>query len=578
MDPLALVRRVRRGDDTLLLELDLTRGLAEAPPATPVEALRSIRTPSLRGLVASLEKAARDDEVSGLVAHVSGEVRFAPAAELRAAVLRFRESGKRAVAWAESFGEMGPGNSSYHLATAFDEIWLQPTGDLGLVGVTAGAVFVRGALDKLGVETQFGQRHEYKTAANTFRETEMTGPHREMMERLVGSITDHIVRDVAAARGLPEDEVRSIVDRAPLTAEEALDAGLVDRLGYREDVYELLRGELGGPGSGPRLRYVDRYGEPGGPASRLLGAADHLPGRGRGVVAVIGVHGPIHLGRSGGRNPLGGHSAGAETVTAALRSAAKADDVRAIVLRIDSPGGSAVASDAIRRAVLDVREGGTPVVASMASVAASGGYFVAMPCEQVLAGPATITGSIGVLGGKAVISDALGRIGITRGSVKAGRYADMFSTERPFDAEEWERVELWLDRIYDDFTTKAAHDRGMDLDRLRELARGRVWSGVDAAGHGLVDELGGLSAAVDAACARAGVRREDVDVRPWPRPHPLAALRPPESSEAPAAAMLGGPVAGEGVGPVDRLLRLVAAAAGVPTYGVLTLPWHIDLR
>jgi protease-4 len=155
----------------------------------------------------------------------------------------------------------------------------------------------------------------------------------------------------------------------------------------------------------------------------------------------------------------------------------------------------------------------------------------------------------------------------------------MFSTERPFDEAEWQRVEAWLDRVYDDFTTKAAHDRGMDLDRLRDLARGRVWSGADAADNGLVDEIGGLSAAVDAACRLAGVRRDDVDARPWPRPHPLAALRPPESSESPAAALLdGGPVLGEGVGPVDRLLHVLAAEAGVPSYGVLTLPWRIDLR
>ena len=578
----ARLRRLRRGDGKLLLELDVTRGLAEVPPATPVGALRALRTPSLRGVVRALERAAADDEVVGLVAHTSGEIGFAPAAELRAAVGRFRASGKRTAAWAETFGEMGPGNSSYHLASMFEEIWLQPTGDLGLVGVTASAVFVRGTFDKLGVQTQIGRRHEYKAAANTFLETDLTAPHREMLEGLVGSVTDGIVRDVASARGMTKEAVRQAVDRAPLSAQEALEGGFVDHLGYREELYRNLREELTEHDAEPRLRFIDRYDQPGGPVARLTGA-DHLPQavrRRRGVIAVVGAHGPIHLGRSGGVTPLPGPTAGADTVTAALRSAGRDDHVRAIVVRIDSPGGSAVASDAIRQAVLEVRAGGTPVVASMASLAASGGYFIAMPCDRVLASPGTLTGSIGVLGGKQVVSDALARIGVTRGTVSAGRYADMFSTDRPFDEEEWARVEGWLDRIYDDFTNKAAHDRGLPLERLRELARGRVWTGAQAAEHGLIDGLGGLSAAVDAACELAGTDRSDVDVRPWPRPSPLAMLHPPENSEATAAAVAttGIELLGEGFGPVDRLLRLLAAEAGLPVYGALTMPWRIVLR
>lgn len=578
----ARLRRVRRRDGKLLLELEVTRGLAEAPPATPVAALRALRALSLRGVVRALERAAEDDDVAGLIAHTSGEIGFAPAAELRAAVDTFRGSGKRTAAWAETFGEMGPGNSAYHLASAFEEIWLQPTGDLGLVGVTASAVFVRGALDKLGVQTQIGQRHEYKAAANTFVETDLTAPHREMLEALVGSVTDGIVRDVASARGMTEEAVRQAVERAPLSAQEALEGGFVDHLGYRDELYRTLREELTERDAEPRLRFVERYEQPGGPVARLTGGA-HLPQavrRRRGVVAVVGAHGPIHLGRSGGPHSVLGHSAGADTVTAALRSAGRDDHVRAIVLRIDSPGGSAVASDAIRRAVLEVRAGGTPVVASMASLAASGGYFIAMPCARVFASPGTLTGSIGVLGGKQVVSNTLQRIGITRGTVSAGRYADMFSTDRPFDEEEWARVEGWLDRIYEDFTSKAAHDRDLPLERLHELARGRVWTGAQAAEHGLIDSLGGLSAAADAACELAGTDRSDVEVRPWPRPSPLAMLHPPENSEAPAAAAAtpGVELPGEGVGPVDRLLTLIAARAGLPVHGALTVPWRIVLR
>ena len=579
----ALLRRMRHQGGMLVLELDVTGDLTEAPPSTPVTALRGVRRKSLRGVVEALEKAAQDDAVGGLVAHVGSEIGFSQVAELRAAVGRFRASGKRTAAYAETFGEMGPGNSSYHLASAFEEIWLQPSGDLGLVGLAATTVFVRGSLDKLGVRTQIGHRHEYKTAPNTFLETDLTPPHREMLESLVGSITDDIIRDIADARGLTETVVREAVTRAPLSAQEALDSGLVDRLGFRDELYRMLREELTDRGEEPRLRFVDRYRQPGTPMDRVARRADHLPRAVRprhDVIAIVGAHGPIHLGHSRRSSPLSGPSVGADTVSAALRSAGRDAQVRAVVLRIDSPGGSAVASDAIRRAVLEVRSSGTPVVASMASLAASGGYFIAMPCDRVLATASTLTGSIGVWGGKQVISEGLARIGITRATVSSGRYADMFSTDRPFDEEEWARVEAWLDRVYDDFTDKVAQDRGLPLARVQQLARGRVWTGSQAAENRLVDGLGGLSAAVDTACELTRTDRSRADVRPWPRPGLVAMLKSPENSEAPAAATAISEIEplGESLGTVDRLLRLLAAEAGLPAYGALTLPWRITLR
>ncbi|MDN7120973.1 signal peptide peptidase SppA [Nocardioides sp. ChNu-153] len=586
---LARLRRVR-GTERLLLELDLTRGLLEAPPTSPVAALRSLQTPTLRGLVTALGKAAEDDVVVGLVAHLGGDLGLSAGDELRAAVTGFRASGKRAVAWAETYGEMVGGNAAYHLASAFEEVWVQPTGQVGLVGAHAEVVFLRGALDKLGVTTQLGQRHEYKSAANTFLERGMTDPHREMMTRIVDSVTETLVADVARGRGLPVTDVRAALEAGPLTPEDALARRLVDRIGYREDVYAAVRASLTDgdvDADGPVLRFVERYAKPGGP---LGGLKDQLPsGRGKGVVAVVGAYGPIHLGRNGGPNPMSGPSIGSDSLATALRTAGNDPDVRAVVLRIDSPGGSAVASDAVRRAVLQVRSEGTPVVASMGAVAGSGGYFIAMPCDEIVAGAITLTGSIGVLGGKQVLSDTLARIGVERETVRAGRFSDMFSTDRPFDEEEWARVEGWLDAIYDDFTTKAAQDRGMAVADLERVARGRVWTGADAAERGLVDRLGGLAHAVDRACGLAGTTRRDVDVRAWPKPNPFAALTPPESSEAPAAAYLTGPPApsvaaallgqaGEGVGAVDQVLRLLVTHAGLPAYGALTMPGRITLR
>ena len=434
---------VRRPASRVLLELDLSRGLQEAPPASPVEALRAMHVPSLRGVVEALRRAARDGQVVGLIAHIGAkQPTLAQSGELRAAVADFRAAGKPAVCWAETFGEMVPGNVGYHLATSFDEIWLQPSGDLGLVGFTAESFFLRDAFDKLGVQIQMGQRHEYKTAADMLLRSSMTEAHREMVTRLVESSTETLVRDVAAGRGLSEEEVRSVVEVAPLSPQEALDRGLVDRLGYRDEVYEDLRGRLGEVA----LKYVERFGKGALPQA---GAA--LARRGKPVVALVHAAGPIHLGRSSS-TPLSSRSIGSDTVAAALRSAGSDDSVKAVVLRIDSPGGSYVASDTIRREVIALRGTGKPVIASMANVAASGGYFIAMAADKVLASAGTITGSIGVLAGKQVIRETLERIGIHRETVSAGRYADMFSSDRPFDEEEWARLEGWLDRVYDDFT------------------------------------------------------------------------------------------------------------------------------
>ncbi|MDQ4085069.1 MAG: signal peptide peptidase SppA [Actinomycetota bacterium] len=574
--PAALVRQVRArdsGDETptkLLLELDLSRGVAEAPPSTPVEAARTRHVPVLRHLVEGLRQGADDPDVVGLVAHIgTAHPSLAVAGELHRAVRQFRDRGKKAVCWSESYGEMGPGNVAYFLASAFDEIWLQPSGDVGLTGVVARGVFLREALDRAGISPQMSQRHQYKTAADTFLRSGMTEPHREMATRLAESAMETILKGVSLGRGLSVNTLRSVVERAPLHAEEAVEGGLVDRLGYRDEVYAAVREGL----PPVRLRYVERYRK-----RPDASAAHRLRARSRPVVAVVQASGPIHLGRSHGGSPLRGRSVGADSLGAALRAARADDAVRAVVLRVDSPGGSYVASDALRREVLATRESGRTVVASMGSVAASGGYYIAMPADLVVADEGTITGSIGVLAGKQVVRDALQRFGVRVESVSVGRQAEMFSTQREFTADEWQRLETWLDRVYDDFTAKAAHDRGMDVASLREVAKGRVWTGADARERGLVDRLGGLDEAVDLACERAGLRRENVEVKTLPKSPLLQQLRPAQSSESPAAAAGLGGLGDGGLGDGGSLLDMVYRALRMPAYGVLTTPVLWDLR
>ena len=546
-----------------LLELDLTRGVLETPPASPVAAFRARHLPTLRELVAALRKAARDDAVAGVVAHLGGQrLSLAQVQDLREAVADFRTSGKPAVAWTESFGEGGSGTVTYYLATAFDEIWVQPSGDLGITGISVQAVFIRGALDKAGVIPQFGKRREYKTAADTFTEKEMTEPAREMASRLAESAYEQIAEGIAVRRRLDTRRVRELVDSAPLPAQAGLDAGLVDRLGYRSDVYDDLQKQLGYDSRLLAERYIRR-----GPRT-LHDLRKALPWPQKPLVAVVRVSGGITVGRNSG-SPLGGPGTGSDTVGAALRAVAENDKVRAVVLRVDSPGGSYVASDAIRNEVLRLRATGRPVIASMGSVAASGGYFVAMPADVIVAQPGTITGSIGVLTGKGVVRDALARIGISQQAVSEGENARMYSAQEEFTDEQWARLEETLDRIYKDFVAKAAQDRGLPEEQLEALARGRVWTGADAHARKLVDELGGFQHALTLACNRAGLDRDNIALATVPHRNLLDRLRPPTTSDDLAVTVQ--PLT------LDGLTSGLYSALGLPPAGLLRMPLNWQL-
>ncbi|MEV5752018.1 signal peptide peptidase SppA [Actinoallomurus sp. NPDC052308] len=549
----------------LILELDLTDGIVEGPPADPVSALVSMRRAHLRDVLAGLRKGGSDPRVKALIVRIGGgRLGLAVAQELRAAVQAFRDAGKLTVAWAESFGETGRGTVPYYLATAFERIYLQPSGDLALTGVALEEPFFNEALEKAGITPRFAKRHEYKTAANTFMERTYTPEHREMSDRIVSSIGAQVVAGVAAGRGLPEERVRELIDQAPLLGPEALEAGLVDRLAYRDEVYAEVRAAAGGVRGGEvRLRYVARY-------NRGQNVTKRIPRPQQDVVALIQGHGPIRLGRSGrGLLPGQGASIGSDTIAAAFRAAARDDKVKAIVFRVDSPGGSYVASDTIWREVVLARKAGKPVIVSMGNVAASGGYFVAAPADTIVAQPGTLTGSIGVVIGKPVIGDLLDRLGIGLGSVEHGAHARMYAPTRDFTDEEWSRINTFLDRVYDDFVGKVAEGRAMSRERVHELARGRVWTGADAHERGLVDELGGLAYALDLARKKAGLAA-DAPVRAYPRVSPLDRLRPAESSDDRTAASARvdawGPLTG------------VATRIGLPSGGPLMLPGAWEIR
>ncbi|MEU8342278.1 signal peptide peptidase SppA [Spirillospora sp. NPDC048832] len=566
VDPGTVVNVIKQARERrtapLILELDLTDGLVETAPADPISAILSMRRANLRDVLDGLRRARSDSRVRALVVKVSGGVGLALVQELREAVRALRDAGKFTVAWAETYGEGGRGTVPYYLATAFDKVYLQPTGEVGLTGVALEEPFFAGALEKAGIEPRFAKRYEYKTMANTFMEKAYTPEHEESSRRLVASLGEQITAGVAAARGLSEEAVRALVDRGPFLADEALEENLVDRLAYRDEVYADLRERFG---EEAQLRYVSRYNRAHGLASRLP-----QPGR-QDVVALINGQGPIRLGRSGRGGPLpnSGPAMGSDTIGAAFRAAVKDDRVKAIVFRVNSPGGSAVASDAIWREVVLARRADKPVVVSMGNVAASGGYYVSMAADTIVAQPGTLTGSIGVVVGKAVVNGLLDRVGIGLGAVADGAHARMLSATKDFSDSEWERVNASLDRIYDDFTAKVAEGRDLSRERVHELARGRVWTGADAKEHGLVDELGGLDAALDLARKKAGLA-SDAPVRSYPHTSPLERLRPPESSEDRTAAS----ARFDGWGSLGGL----AARLGLPAAGPLTLPGAWEIR
>jgi protease-4 len=537
-----------------VLELDLTTVPIEFEPDDVLGKLRSRHRPRLRSVLRALHEAGDDNRVRGVVVKVGGgALPWATVQELRAGLQAFGKSGKPVVAWAETFGEGGNGTADYTLATACTEIWLQPSGELGLMGVAAETTFLRGALDKLGVEPQLDKRYEYKSAADRVMQKEFSPEHREAVDRVVASIWEQAVAAITAGRPLDEATVADLSARAPLSAQDARAAGLIDHLGYRDEVYADLRRRVG---ADAELLFADQW-TPRRRAASLLR-------RQRDGVALVEGHGEIVVGRA--RQTPRGPVLGSTSVAAALRAARENDHARAVLFRVDSPGGSAVASDTIWREVFLTREAGKPVIVSMGALAGSGGYYIACPADVIVAQPSTITGSIGVVAGKAVITGLLERhLGLTTGAVEHGGSARMFSLRRGFSADERERLSAMLDRVYRDFVQKVADGRGMSYDAVHAIARGRIWSGADAARNGLVDTLGGIRDAADLARQRAGLP-PDAPVRPAVHIPPLERLRRPRSSDDPRTAASISAVSSWGD------LASLAAALGLPAAGPLRMP------
>jgi len=475
----------------MILTAELGSGLTEGSQNALSELVTG-RKSTLRGFLDALERAAEDPRVKGLYAHIDGDsLGLAKTQEVRDAVAAFRGKGKFAIAFSESFGEFGGGTRPYYLATAFDEIWLQPLGAVGLIGLHAEMPFLRGMLDKLGIEPSFARREQYKSAVNFLTETEMTAPQREEVESLLTSMAGQIVHGIAETRHLSESEVQGLIDHGPLFADEAKTARLVDRIGYRDEAISEAHRRAGS-------------GAEQVPLSRYLEGADHPHNKGPTIALIYGT-GLIVQGGGSANRFSGSAEMSAREVTRAFRDAFRDAKVRAILFRIDSPGGSAVASESIWREVVRARERGKPVIVSMGDTAGSGGYYVAAPADKIVAQPATLTGSIGVLAGKLVIAQLLNKIGVTTDSAERGANSGMFSTLRDFSPAEQQRLDTFLDLTYRGFKEHVAAGRHLSEDQVEAVAKGRVWSGEEAKANGLVDALGGYAVALQLAKEAAGL-------------------------------------------------------------------------
>jgi len=494
-----------------ILMLDLSAGLVETRPDNPLARLTHGQVLGLREAVEALEAAGEDPRVQGLVARLGiGELGIAQVQELRQAVLAFRDSGKFAVAFAESFGEGGNGTLHYYLASAFGEVWMQPSGNFDVTGLALETPFLRDALDKLGIVPRLDQREEYKGLMNTFTDRSLPAPQRANLGQLLESWLAQIAGDVAAARDGDEGAVRRAIDAAPFAASAALERGLIDRLGYWDEVSEAVTAEAGEDSEYLAL-------------ASYIQVHDPLPTPGATVALIYGL-GPVVL-ASGGDGVFADEVMAADSVAEAIATAVEDPEIDAIVLRIDSPGGSYVASDVIWREVQLAREADKPLIVSMSNLAASGGYFVAAPAHKIVAQPGTLTGSIGVVAGKLVLTGLWDKLGIAWDSVEAGAAAGFWSMNRDFSPEEWTRLQASLDRVYADFTGKVAEGRSLGPAEVAAAAKGQVWSGADARELGLVDELGGLKTALDLAGAEAGQPGERVRVKLLPEPRdPFRAL------------------------------------------------------
>ncbi len=492
-----------------VLVLKVSGDLPDYAPEDRTAKLLGINQPqSFSSLLTQIRKAKVDNRIGGIVLDINFPgIGWGKADELRDAIKDFRASGKPAYAYMQ----IGT-NKEYYIATSAEKIFLAPAGDLYVNGFAANVMFYRGSLDKLGIEPQFLKIGKYKNAPDQYTEKTMTGPHREVIDALLNEYFGRLTQAIADERKKSVEDVKAIIDEAPYHADDALKIGLIDGAAYRDQVYDEMKNRLG-------YKAEDEL--------RTVSASDYreIPSDSLGLnngekVAIVYASGAINLGRSS-QGPFSGDTLGSDTIVEAVNQAANDSSIKAIVLRVDSPGGSSLASDLMWHA-LEEAKAKKPVVVSMSDVAASGGYYISCNANKIVAEPSTVTGSIGVFMGKPVMKGFYDWIGISSEYVMMGKNAGIFRETTKWEGTELEKMQKQIEKIYfTDFVPKVAKGRNKSDEDVNTLGQGRVWTGTQAKENGLVDEIGGLEKAIEIAKQLANLPA-DKDVRrvafPTPRP------------------------------------------------------------
>lgn len=502
--------------DSIILSLDLTKDIPETAESNPIKAaLGKSGSLVLKDAVSAIDFASKDPRVKVVVGNFrENSVSMAGTQELRDAIARFRDKGKTSYAFATSFGEFGAADKAYYLASAFDEIWLQPMGLVGITGLAAQSPFVKGALEKIGAKADFVHREEYKSAMDMLTEDDFTAANAEMLGSILDDLSMQMVGDIAQERQLEPLSLLRLIDDAPLNATTALREKLVTRIGYADELEELLNKSFG-----DKTESVDAGDYLSMRREELQSNQDD--NEKRPVVAFIHATGEIAQSSEG---PAKSNAMAADETVSAIQDAMDDDKVEAILLRIDSPGGSAVASETIRRGIEKAQDMGLPVIVSMGEMAGSGGYWMAMQGDVIIADPATLTGSIGVIAGKVAATDALwDKLGVHWGMITRGDNADLWTATSPFTDAQRAKVDALVGETYQEFKKHVALARDLTDEEVAVVAKGRVWTGHQALNNGLVDELGGLADAIDYTKSLLGVSEDDrIMLKPFPEPENFA--------------------------------------------------------
>lgn len=484
-----------------VVELDLRGPLTDQAPHNPLWGLGRNST-AVMSIVEILRRAETDDRMRGLIIRLpEGGLEPAMADEIRLAVLRLRAAGKPVYAHSQGIYPSGLATTTYMLGRAADQLWMQPGASLQATGASTEDLFFKRLFDKYGVQPQFEQRQEYKNAVNGYLNSDYTPAHKQATLSWLGAVYQSNLAFAAADRKTDPAALRQALEAGPYIAEDALKLRLIDHIGQVREAQQSL---LDRAGDGAKLVDFDDYADAARPRERPVGDS----------IAVIEAEGPIVTGRDMGSNPFtGGTTIYSDNLAEAILRAAKANSVKAIVLRINSPGGSDTASEQILDAIRVAKSKGKPVVVSMGTYAASGGYWIASEASAIVAQPTTLTGSIGVFGGKFALGEAASRFGVdVRQTGVGGEYASAFGAGQPFTNAQRAAFAGWMDRIYANFIGRVAVGRKLPVERVREIAKGRVWTGAQARQLGLVDEIGGFYQAVEKARTLAKLK-DDVPLR-----------------------------------------------------------------